>query len=53
MINMRTYFSDDDMEKFIESVNLHDFKLLLLEAVSFPIIKNTKRYTVDEDLCEF
>ena len=41
------------MEKFIESVNLHDFKLLLLEAVSFHIIKNTKRYTVDEDLCEF
>ena len=53
MVNMRTYFSDENMEKFIESVCLHDFKVLLLENITFPKLKNTKRYTVDEDLCEF
>ena len=53
MINMRTFFSDEDMEIFIQSVCLHDFKVLLLESTSFPRLKNTKRYTVDEDLCEF
>lgn len=53
MVNMRNYFSDDCMEKFIESACLHDFRVLLLENVSFSKLKNTKRYTIDEDLCEF
>lgn len=53
MINMRTYFSDAEMERFTESVCLHDFKVLLLESTSFPPLKHTKRYTVDADLCEF
>lgn len=52
MINMRTYFADDDMQRFIESVCLHDFKVLLLEGSEFPTLKNTKRYIVDSDLCE-
>ena len=53
MINMRAYFSDEEMERFVESVCLHDFKLLLLESSSLPVLPNTKRYTVDSDLCEF
>lgn len=53
MVNMRTYFSDDDMACFVESACLHDFKVLLLESVAFPKLKNTQRYTVDADLCEF
>ena len=53
MVNMRTYFSDNDMEKFIESVCLHGFKVLLLESNSYNKLKNTKRYTIDDDLCEF
>lgn len=53
MINMRTYFSDADMELFTESACLHDFKVLLLESTAYPALKSVKRYTVDEDLCEF
>ena len=53
MINMRSYFTNEEMERFVESVCLHDFKLLLIESTSRSILKNTKRYTVDEDLCEF
>ena len=53
MINMRTYFTDNEMELFIESVCLHDFKLLLLESTAFNVLSNTKRYVIDEDLCEF
>lgn len=52
-VNMRTYFDDEAMENFIESVSLHDFKLLLLENSSGKILKNTKRFTIDSDLCEF
>lgn len=53
MVNMRAYFSDDDMEKFTESVCLHDFKLLLLESSALKTLKYTKRFLIDEDLCEF
>ena len=53
MINMRTYFSDEDMNTFIESACLHDFKVLLLENISSKSLKNTKRFTIDDDLCEF
>ena len=53
MINMRTYFSDEEMEIFIESVCLHSFKILLIESSAQSKLNNTKRYTVDEDLCEF
>lgn len=53
MVNMRAYYSDEDMERFIESVCLHDFKVLLLESASLPVLKNAKRYTIDSDLCEF
>ena len=53
MVNMRTYFSDEEMERFVESACLHDFKVLLLESSSLPILKSTKRHTIDSDLCEF
>ena len=53
MINMRTYFSDEEMERFPESVCLHDFKMLLLESSSSVKLKNTKRFTIDDDMCEF
>ena len=53
MINMRTFFSDEDMEIFSQTACLHDFKVLLLESTSFSRLKNIKRYTIDEDLCEF
>ena len=53
MINMRSYFSDDEMETFIGSVCLHGFRVLLIESSAQSRLKNTKRYIVDEDLCEF
>ena len=53
MVNMRTYFTDDEMNTFIESVCLHGFNVLLIESLSREALKNTPRFTVDEDLCEF
>ena len=53
MINMRSYFNDSKMEAFTESASLHGFRVLLLESTSQSKLKNTQRYTVDEDLCEF
>ena len=53
MVNMRSYFADNEMEVFTESASLHGFRVLLLESTSQSKLKNTQRYTVDEDLCEF
>ena len=53
MVNMRTYFSDEEMQLFLESVSLHDFKLLLIESSARAYLKFTKRYVIDSDLCEF
>lgn len=53
MVNMRTYFSDDDMGTFAESAALHGFKVLLLESVIQEKLNYAQRYVVDEDLCEF
>lgn len=52
-VNMRAYFSDEEMNYFTESVVLHDFKVLLLESTSRYRLPNTERSTIDEDLCEF
>ena len=53
MVNMRSYFNDSEMEAFTESASLHGFRVLLLESTSQSKLKNTQRYTVDGDLCEF
>ncbi len=53
MVNMRSYFADDEMETFTESVSLHGFRVLLLESFAQNKLKNTQRYIVDEDMCEF
>lgn len=53
MVNMRSYFQDEEMEIFTESVCLHDFKVLLIEAFEFPKLKHAKRFVIDIDLCEF
>lgn len=53
IVNMRSYFADEEMEKFTESVCLHDFKVLLLESYEASKLKHTKRFVIDADLCEF
>lgn len=52
MINMRSYFSDEEMEIFTESVCLHGFYVLLLESTAYEKLKHTKRFIIDPDLCE-
>lgn len=53
MINMRAYFTDEEMTRFIESVCLHDFKMLLIESTAYPPLSKVKRHIIDNDLCEF
>ena len=53
LVNIRSYFNDETMEKFIETVLLHDHKILMLESQSRKRLTRTQRLTIDSDLCEF
>ena len=52
LINLRCYYDDNDMNKFIKTAISHDFKLLLLESTAFTPLQNVVRVIIDEDLCE-
>lgn len=52
-VNMRSFFDDEDIKSFTETVVSHNFKILMIESKSYPVLKNEKRLTIDVDLCEF
>lgn len=51
-VNVRSYFDDEDMEMFIESVLEHEFDVMLLESSERRRLKGEKRIIIDHDLCE-
>lgn len=53
MVNVRSYFTDEEMASFIETAINHGIKILLLESTERPKLKNEIRLTVDKDLCVF
>lgn len=52
-VNMRSYFLDSAIENFIKTSISHQYKILMIESNSYPILQNEKRMTIDMDLCEF
>lgn len=52
-VNMRSYFSDDAMERFMKTAVSHEYKVLMLESKAHPQLKWENRLTIDADLCEF
>lgn len=53
LVNLRSYYSDAEVEAFFASVLDHELLILPVDSVSRPRLKNERRVTVDEDLCEF
>ena len=51
-VNMRDYFSDDEMRIFFDSTLKHKFSLLMLESHERVLLPHEKRKIVDQDLCE-
>ena len=52
-VSMRSFFEDDVIKKFMQTVVSHDFKVLMIENKAYSLLDEEKRLTVDEDLCEF
>lgn len=53
LVNMRAFYSDDDMVEFIKTVIGHGIKIFFLESENRGKLENIVRTTIDEDLCEF
>ena len=52
MVNMRSYYSDEDMQGFIDTVIQHKYNVLLLESSENAILDGEKRLILDNDICE-
>lgn len=52
MVNMRSWFTDENMEGFIREANARKMLLLLLECCDRPRLSAERRLTVDKDWCE-
>ena len=53
LVNMRCYFDDAVMERFLETVVAHEYKVLMIEGRALAKLKAEDRVTIDADLCEF
>lgn len=53
LVNLRSYYSDAEVEAFFASVLAHEILILPVDSVSRARLKNEQRVTVDDDLCEF
>ena len=51
-VNLRSYLSDVETEKMMETIKTHRFNVIMIESTSLKLLQNEKRVTVDEDLCE-
>ena len=52
-VNMRSYFDDEDMARFVQEIHRKQFCVLFIESSSHPLIPGVGHLTIDRDLCEF
>lgn len=53
LVNLRSYYSDAEVEAFFASALAHELLILPVDSVSRARLGNERRVTVDDDLCEF
>ena len=51
LVNLRSYLSETEMAQFVKSVIAHQYEILLVDAVDFPVLKGEQRHIVDADQC--
>lgn len=52
-VNMRSYFSDDEINLFAKTIIEHNIKLLMIENTEYDMFENEKRLIIDKDMCIF
>lgn len=53
LVNLRSFFDDDHVEKFLETVSAHGYRVLLLDGIERKKLPQERRIIIDNDLCEF
>lgn len=51
-LNLRAFISDEEFEKFLDTVILHEYNLIMIENKEYPRSNNESRYIIDSELCE-
>lgn len=51
LVNLRSYLSVTEMAQFVKSVIAHQYEILLVDAVDFPVLEGEQRHIVDADQC--
>ncbi len=53
LVNLRSYFSDPEVEAFLQTMLDHRFHVILLDSYAGQVLQSEERLTIDDDLCEF
>ena len=51
LVNLRSYLSEPEMKEFLKNVIVHQYEILLVDSVDYPVLELEKRYIVDADQC--
>lgn len=51
-VNLRSFVSDEETEKFLDSVISHCYNIIMIESGEHKRLANEERYIVDSALCE-
>lgn len=51
-VNLRSYFPDDSIQRFLQTAMGHQYTLLLVDAWEHPRLPEERRLIIDKDLCE-
>lgn len=52
LINLRSYYEDDETEAFLRTVLDRGFQVLLMDSHAASVLPMEARWTIDSDLCE-
>ena len=50
-VNMHSFFSNNDIQSFVDTVTSHKFYTLLIDSNEYDNIKKVRRIIIDKDLC--
>jgi len=51
-VNLRSFFSDEELLPFAETVSAHEYKILMIDNMEQTMLPREKRLIIDKDLCE-
>jgi len=52
LLNLRNFVTDDEADRFIETILRHRYNVIMIEGCEHTHLKNEKCYIIDKDMCE-